>query len=45
MDEFEKMIKKYLADAIFDTEDLKNFTKKYVGGYFEEAEKERENLT
>jgi hypothetical protein len=39
MDEFEKMFRKYSADAIYDTEELKNFTKKYVGSYFEEAEK------
>ena len=38
IDECENMVRKYSADLVMDTEGIKEFTRTYVAGYFEEIE-------
>ena len=44
IEECENMVRRYSSELMLDTEGIKEYTRKYVGSYFEESEKERGNL-
>ena len=44
IEECEQTVRKYSADLIMDTEEIKRYTRNYIGSYFEQVEGERDNL-
>lgn len=44
IDECEGQVRKYAAELCVDTEQIKEFTRKYVASYFEDLEQERGNM-